>query len=48
MKKVEAKQARVVTDAIIHLLKPVQANALTITSDNGKEFRQFKFKVQHS
>nr|WP_229855214.1 IS30 family transposase [Candidatus Sulfurimonas marisnigri] len=25
-------------DAIIHLLKPVQAHALTITSDNGKEF----------
>lgn len=38
MKKVEAKQARVVTDAIIQLLKPVQAHALTITSDNGKEF----------
>lgn len=38
MKKVEAKQARVVTDAIIHLLKPIQAHALTITSDNGKEF----------
>jgi IS30 family transposase len=38
MKKVEAKQARVVTDAIIHLLKPIQAHTLTITSDNGKEF----------
>ncbi|NOQ32263.1 MAG: IS30 family transposase [Helicobacteraceae bacterium] len=38
MKKVPAKQARVVTDAIIHLLKPVQAHTLTITSDNGKEF----------
>jgi IS30 family transposase len=38
MKKVEAKQARVVTDAIIHLLKPVQEHTLTITSDNGKEF----------
>jgi IS30 family transposase len=38
MKKVEAKQARVVTDAIIHLLKPIQAHVLTITSDNGKEF----------
>ena len=38
MKKVEAKQARVVTDAIIQLLKPVQAHTLTITSDNGKEF----------
>lgn len=37
-KKVEAKQARVVTDAIIHLLKPIQAHTLTITSDNGKEF----------
>ncbi len=33
-----AKQARVVTDAMIHLLKPVQAHTLTITSDNGKEF----------
>lgn len=38
MKKVEAKQARAVTDAMIHLLKPVQARTLTITSDNGKEF----------
>jgi IS30 family transposase len=38
MKKVEAKQARVVTDAIIHLLKPIQEHTLTITSDNGKEF----------
>jgi len=38
MKKVEAKQARVVTDAIIDLLKPIQAHTLTITSDNGKEF----------
>ena len=38
MRKVEAKQARVVTDAIIHLLKPIQAHTLTITSDNGKEF----------
>lgn len=38
MKKVEAKQARLVTDAIVHLLKPVQAHTLTITSDNGKEF----------
>jgi IS30 family transposase len=36
MKKVEAKQA--ITDAIIQLLKPVQAHTLTITSDNGKEF----------
>ncbi|MFT5836215.1 MAG: hypothetical protein ACI9RG_001109, partial [Sulfurimonas sp.] len=24
-------------DTIIHLLKPVQAHTLTITSDNGKE-----------
>ncbi|MFT7003439.1 MAG: IS30 family transposase [Sulfurimonas sp.] len=38
MKKVEAKKARAVTDAIIHLLKPVQAHTLTITNDNGKEF----------
>jgi len=38
MKKVEAKQARAVTDAIIHLLKPVKEHTLTITSDNGKEF----------
>jgi len=38
MKKVEAKQARVVTDAIVHLLKPVQDYTITITSDNGKEF----------
>ena len=36
MKKVETKQA--ITDAIIHLLKPVQSHTLTITSDNGKEF----------
>jgi IS30 family transposase len=34
MKKVEAIQA--ITDAIIHLLKPVQAH--TLASDNGKEF----------
>ncbi len=38
MKKVEAKQARVVTDAIVQLLKPVEEHTLTITSDNGKEF----------
>jgi IS30 family transposase len=38
MKKVEAKQARVVTDAIVYLLKPIQEHTLTITSDNGKEF----------
>ena len=38
MKKVVAKQARFVTDAIIHLLQPVKDHTLTITSDNGKEF----------
>jgi IS30 family transposase len=38
MQKVEAKQARVVTDAIVNLLKPIQSYALTITSDNVKEF----------
>jgi len=38
MQKVEAKQAEVVKNAIIDLLKPVQAHVLTITSDNGKEF----------
>ena len=38
IKKVEAKQARAVTDAIVQLLKPIQNHALTITSDNGKEF----------
>lgn len=38
MKKVEAKQARAVTDAIVYLLRPIQAHTLTITSDNGKEF----------
>nr|WP_275715609.1 IS30 family transposase [Sulfurimonas sp. SAG-AH-194-L11] len=38
MKKLEAKQARVVTDTIVHLLKPIQNYAHTITSDNGKEF----------
>ena len=38
MKKVPSKHAEPVKQAIVDLLKPVKAHALTITSDNGKEF----------
>ena len=38
MKKVPAKQADMVTNAIVQLLTPVKDYVHTITSDNGKEF----------
>ena len=36
--KVERRTARLVGDAIIHLLKPLRGLLYTITGDNGKEF----------
>lgn len=38
IKKVSSKQADVVTQATITLLKPYLDKTLTITADNGKEF----------
>ena len=38
IKKVDSKQADVVTKAAISLLRPYLDRALTITADNGKEF----------
>jgi transposase, IS30 family len=38
IKKVESKEASVVTEATLALLKPYQEKTLTITADNGKEF----------
>jgi len=38
IKKIDSKQAEVVTEATIILLKPYLDKALTITADNGKEF----------
>lgn len=38
MKKVPSKHAEPVKQAILDLLKPIKDYALTITSDNGKEF----------
>ena len=38
IKKVDSKQANIVTDAIIQMMHPIKAITHTITSDNGKEF----------
>jgi IS30 family transposase len=38
IKKVDSKEASVVTEATLALLKPYQEKTLTITADNGKEF----------
>ncbi len=38
IKKLASKQADVVTDATVALLKPYPDKTLTITADNGKEF----------
>ena len=38
MKKVQSKQADVVTQATLELMQPIKAHTHTITSDNGKEF----------
>ncbi len=38
IKKVESKEANVVTEATLALLKPYQEKTLTITADNGREF----------
>lgn len=38
MKKVLSKHAEPVKQAILDLMKPIKEHALTITSDNGKEF----------
>lgn len=38
MKKVPSKHAEPVKQAILDLMKPIKDHALTITSDNGKEF----------
>jgi len=38
IKKVDSKQAEVVTEATVILLKPYRDKVLTITADNGKEF----------
>jgi len=40
--KVTRKTAQEVADAVIEMLRPWKDRALTITSDNGKEFAQFQ------
>lgn len=42
IKKVESKQAAVITKALIEMLMPIRHVLKTITSDNGKEFAHHK------
>ena len=42
IRKVKRKTAESVSDAIIHLLKPLAHHVKTLTSDNGKEFANHK------
>lgn len=42
IKKVESKQAKEVTQALVQMLLPLKPIAKTITSDNGKEFAYHK------
>ena len=46
MKKVESKEAQVVTEAIIELLTDWKPYINTITADNGKEFAGHKFVAE--
>jgi IS30 family transposase len=42
IKRVDSKQADVVTQALIEMIRPIKAITKTITSDNGKEFAYHK------
>ncbi|MCX6051640.1 MAG: IS30 family transposase [Campylobacterales bacterium] len=42
IKNVSSKEARVVTQALIEMIRPIKAITHTITSDNGKEFAYHK------
>jgi IS30 family transposase len=42
LRKVESKEAEVVTRALIEMLMPYRTQVLTITADNGKEFAGHK------
>jgi IS30 family transposase len=46
IKKVDSKQADVVTEATITLLRPYLDKTLTITADNGKEFASHEIIAQ--
>lgn len=46
IRKVKRKTAKSVSDAIIHLLKPLAHYVKTLTSDNGKEFADHKTIAQ--
>jgi len=50
IKKVESKQAAVITKALIEMLMPIRHVLKTITSDNGKEFAHHKTvsKILHT
>ncbi len=45
IKKVESKQAKEVTKALVEMLLPLKPITKTITSDNGKEFAYFNSAV---
>lgn len=42
MQRVTKKSAHLVADAMVNLLTPVRLHVKTITSDNGKEFAEYK------
>jgi IS30 family transposase len=43
IRKLEKKQANLVAEAAIHLLKPYKEKVCTITSDNGQEFAHHEY-----
>ena len=47
IRKLEKKQADLVAEAAIHLLKPYKETVCTITSDNGQEFAHHKYIKEH-
>ena len=47
IKKVDSKQAEVVTEATMMLLRPYLDKVLTITADNGKEFAGHETLKEH-
>ena len=44
---VKKKEAELVSNAIVEMLKPYKNNVLTITVDNGKEFAMHKKIAKH-
>ena len=47
IRKLEKKQADLVADAAINLLKPYKEKVCTITSDNGQEFAHHEYIKEH-